>query len=532
MQRRIIISILLSISVILFTLGVVSYLNVQRSIRRSLENHLQQARIIANYTDALLRNNILRLFDISLSGRIDLEDDDWAPEKQAVKTAYQYSIFSDGIYLLDTGGNVLLSHPPGRTTENLIGNPWVSQGIRTERALVSDIYTSEKTGRRVIYVLVPLKDVRGEKQGLVIGEIDPTHYVLNRIMQAVPAGNTTFLELVDGQGVVIASNVESRLFSGCDHDQFMANLIRKKEESVATCHRCHVPPGIGGDDSRNLVRTTDMMAFAPIAEANWGVAVREPKEIVFSPATSLKRNFSFLAAIALISSLILASGMSRGIVKPIRQLTTATRRIADGNLSEPVHVTSRDEIGILANSFEKMRTRLSESLEEIRNNNLTLERRVEKRTRALQRHRKRLAVLLQEVIDAQENERKRIARELHDETSQSLTALGISMDLSEVALRNGELKPEELQRIRNTVGQVLDRLRLLIRDLRPPVIDDQSFAIREDPAQGRLRAMSRALHRFVRAAGFDDLQPGSDGGGSMPLMIPGPRDRQVVSFTQ
>jgi signal transduction histidine kinase len=80
--------------------------------------------------------------------------------------------------------------------------------------------------------------------------------------------------------------------------------------------------------------------------------------------------------------------------------------------------------------------------------------------------------LLERLISAQEEERRRIARELHDEAGQALTM--IMMDLSRAmgALPSeAEEAKERLSQSRRLTEQTLDELRKLIYDLRPEVLD-------------------------------------------------------------
>ena len=104
---------------------------------------------------------------------------------------------------------------------------------------------------------------------------------------------------------------------------------------------------------------------------------------------------------------------SRRMVRPIQRLRDSAQAVQAGDLSQRVAVDRKDEIGELASAFNAMTAELGRSRGE-------LERKEEMRAR-----------LLEQVITAQEDERKRIARELHDETSQALTSVMVGLKVLE-----------------------------------------------------------------------------------------------------
>ena len=79
--------------------------------------------------------------------------------------------------------------------------------------------------------------------------------------------------------------------------------------------------------------------------------------------------------------------------------------------------------------------------------------------------------LLHKAITAQEEERRRIARELHDEAGQALAALLVSLRLMENAPTLEEARAQ-VARMREVVNQTLDGIRTLAWELRPSVLDD------------------------------------------------------------
>src|SRR3970040_2690750 len=84
---------------------------VRATIEWVRENRVMLANSSGRYVDYVIESNVKRLYDVSLSGKVDLEDNDWDPERKALKTAMEYSIFTGRIFLLDRQGRVLLSYP-------------------------------------------------------------------------------------------------------------------------------------------------------------------------------------------------------------------------------------------------------------------------------------------------------------------------------------------------------------------------------------------------------------------------------------
>ncbi|MEW6717010.1 MAG: sensor histidine kinase [Chloroflexota bacterium] len=99
------------------------------------------------------------------------------------------------------------------------------------------------------------------------------------------------------------------------------------------------------------------------------------------------------------------------------------------------------------------------------------------RLREAQRREALRGDLLRRVVAAQESERQRVARELHDETGQALIAIGLGLrGVSTEIKQNKAQAVENLKNLEELVLHSLDELQRLVADLRPSHLDDLGLA--------------------------------------------------------
>ncbi len=120
----------------------------------------------------------------------------------------------------------------------------------------------------------------------------------------------------------------------------------------------------------------------------------------------------------------------------------------------------------------------------------------------LQEHRGLLQKMSEQVLAAQEDERKRIARELHDETAQSLTTLLIRLKILEKARTAGEMRGQ-IDELRELTAQTLEAVRKLAVELRPATLDDLGLLAALEAYTESYRSRM-AVRVSFSADGFED----------------------------
>jgi signal transduction histidine kinase len=180
----------------------------------------------------------------------------------------------------------------------------------------------------------------------------------------------------------------------------------------------------------------------------------------------------------------------RSITTSLAKLHKGTQVVRAGNLDHAILVERDDEIGELSHAFNQMTASLKEvtvsksdleremverkkAEEALRQAHDELEIRVEERTRDLARANEELRRLSSRLITAQEDERKRIASDLHDSIGSCLTAVKFTVESTLQQIRKpSEGATESLDSIVLRIQEAVNECRRMQMDLRPSMIDD------------------------------------------------------------
>jgi signal transduction histidine kinase len=202
----------------------------------------------------------------------------------------------------------------------------------------------------------------------------------------------------------------------------------------------------GGSTYISATNQQMLEANVPVAGAGWGLIVQESWNSAFSDS----RIYGLIVVgVGLLAILLVAYLAWRGvqrIVKPILLLADQTNNLASNDSITPFPQTGILEIDTLEKDFSKMAGQIAV-------------------------YRAGLRRYVGAMTQSQEDERRRLARELHDETTQNLLAISRRLELYRDAEEDARYK-ERWQELHTIVNETLSGVRQMSQDLRPLILED------------------------------------------------------------
>ncbi len=250
--------------------------------------------------------------------------------------------------------------------------------------IICEIYSGETDSQPFLLTGKNIYDNTGRKRGTLILEINPE--AVNSIMFANNPNNG-----LGKTGEVYLVGSDSLMHS---NSRFVKNAAFKtKVETPGAIRALH---GLTGEAQfRDYRHIPVLSAYSPLSFSGvrWAVLAEIDTREAMIPIYSIRDNIIYLSLLIALFSAAIITFLSKKISDPIKKLKNETTKIASGDYGNTIRVDTRDEIGELTRSFNEMSQKLKTQANRLEN---------EKKLR------------LRSVLDAQEEERQRLSRELHD----------------------------------------------------------------------------------------------------------------------
>ena len=355
--------------------------------------------------------------------------------------------------VIKTNGDLLVSALPFTEPLNLADRPYFQRALYTHTLSIGDYQVGRISGKPTINFGYPVLDSSDQVQAVVFAALDLDW--LNRSQFALklhlPEGTTWTKIDLNGTILVRQPAPEHWIGQPLPEPALVKTFLEKKNGELEALNAQGVASIYVFASTRSPLVAGDLITILSI-----------PKKLLYADADRMAARS--LALVGLVAGLTLVLGWIGSdllILRQVRALVRSTARLAEGDFSARTGlVPDGNELGQLTRTFDQMAQ--------------ALQRREAAHNAAeekLQHYSHRLQQLSHGLVEAQETERRRIARELHDEIGQALTVAQIHLQtlLHEpgLAAQTSRLT-ESLQVVERTLEQVKD----ISLNLRPSMLDD------------------------------------------------------------
>ncbi|HWN66794.1 MAG TPA: HAMP domain-containing protein [Haliangium sp.] len=210
-------------------------------------------------------------------------------------------------------------------------------------------FLSPITGKLTMVLATPIRGEDLEIHGVLAARLNLERFfrLINDLTGLGQTGELVVGRLVDNVVEIVAPTrhagrdaLGQKIPMGAEHSRALQEATRGLAGA-----------GLRGRDYRG---TPVVAAWQPVPSLNWGLVAKIDHEEAMRPVEDMRRQTWLMALILLVVTALSALLVSRELVRPLRALREATDRISRGDLDVQLEIRSNDEIGQLADSFERM----------------------------------------------------------------------------------------------------------------------------------------------------------------------------------
>jgi signal transduction histidine kinase len=350
------------------------------------------------------------------------------------KEDFLLSGFDRGLAFLAPNGQVLASNgniEAWKDLEVIQQEPGL-ENLLDPAAPAQLFFSDSKNGMGLMFATAP-----ASRNGpIAVGAFSPQAFIEHTLENIFDSG--------DGGSAFVVTQNHQMLFS-------MGTLV---ESADLTSH-----PGVdaaiqgkSGSTYMQSGRSEHVVAYSPVAPLGWALVFEEPWDSLASPMLRTTEYAPLVLIPMLILALVALWFVTRRIIQPLQGLEARANELAWGNY---------DTIEASTGGITEIR-HLQAALVHL--------------AHQVKAYQQGLKSYIGAITLGQEEERRRLARELHDDTLQSLIALNQRIQLAQLAQDEG-IKSESADRnglteIQSLTEQTIQNLRRLTRDLRPIYLED------------------------------------------------------------
>ncbi len=251
-----------------------------------------------------------------------------------------------GLYVALTDGSLYhASFVPGPDF-NALTKSWYMDGIKSESFLLGDVYFDEDSQSYVVGASGILKNADGSVRGVAAADV-----YLNSISDIVKE-----VQLEETGGIFL---VDSRTDTIIGHRD--SEITGQKLGELQTGFYPYAAEQINAGNTGLSLYGNDYVQIERVPGSDWIAVAYVSRGEVLQDLASLAVVVSAITLAAIILMALLTIVQVRRVIgRPVRELSRAATRIAEGELEQTITYRSGDELGVLADNFNKVTFRLKD----------------------------------------------------------------------------------------------------------------------------------------------------------------------------
>ena len=350
--------------------------------------------------------------------------------KKALATSNDLmSDFEGGVAFIDSKGGLTVSSDQqelwNAIVENLEGLRLASKSEPGPMISLPFIETTSKRSYAIVSAYSPSTDV------VTAGAFSPENLARQTLAASYPADSQATIYLLDSSGQILyASGTSSIQNLPADHPG-SAEALR----------------GESGTQYVQVGNSEHVIAYSPIRSTGWALITEEDWQALVTPSLAATQMAPLVLVPAFILALFVLWFGARQIVQPLQRLESKAAALAWGDfetIKEPVGGIS--EVQHLQNELTEMANKVQAAQEGLHD-------------------------YIGAITSAQEEERTRLARELHDDTIQAVIALKQRVQLAQKSVKD-QTGRQSLKELEDLAERTVENLRRLTRALRPIYLEE------------------------------------------------------------
>ena len=327
-------------------------------LRTTTDKTLQETRAFMNKTLTMLECQ---------RDTIEYENMDIPEMTEYIKhTVNQNDAYPAGLYVALTDGSLYhATFVPGPDFSAL-KKSWYLNGLSSEKFILGDVYFDEDSQSYVVGASGVLKASDGTVRGVAAADV-----YLDSISQIVK--NTT----IEDTGGIFLVDTRTDTIIGHQDETIIGKKLSETDGAMYTYADEQIKAGQSG---LNLFENT-YIQIANVPDSDWIAVAYVSQNEVLHELENLTVYMLIVSALAVVLMTLLVAIQTRRIIgRPVKELSRAATRIAEGELDQTIRYQSKDELGMLADDFNRVTLRLrdyvkyineiSEKLREIAQGNL------------------------------------------------------------------------------------------------------------------------------------------------------------------